>query len=168
MPGGGGEGHMGFGQAIEACFRKYASLAGRASRSEYWFFVLFGVLVGFAATAFDSLASGAVSTARPASGFSALALFLPGLAVTVRRLHDLDRSGTWAIPLALVGLYNLALTLSVFPQASLAHIGHTASIGIGVLGVALLIYDLILLVIMAFRGTNGPNRYGPDPLAADT
>ena len=44
---------MNFQQSIEACFNKYATFSGRASRSEYWFFILFTILVSFVGTIFD-------------------------------------------------------------------------------------------------------------------
>jgi uncharacterized membrane protein YhaH (DUF805 family) len=63
----------------------YAQFTGRASRSEYWWFYLFTVLVTAAA---DTL-GGTVGN------LASLAFFLPGLALLVRRLHDVGRSGWW-------------------------------------------------------------------------
>jgi uncharacterized membrane protein YhaH (DUF805 family) len=60
---------------------------GRASRSEYWWFALFVVLVSFAAGLLGDAANALV----------ALALFLPYLAVSARRLHDIGRSGWWQL-----------------------------------------------------------------------
>jgi len=83
---------MGFGQAITTCLRKYAVFNGRASRSEYWFWVLFRILVIIGLAIVDALAFSAVYVL---SAIAALALFLPSLAVSIRRLHDIDRSGWW-------------------------------------------------------------------------
>ena len=81
---------MGFGQAVSTCFSKYVDFSGRACRSEYWYWTLFTFLVSiagnFLGVAVDSLIAGLVLQ---------LALFLPGLAVFVRRLHDIDKSGWW-------------------------------------------------------------------------
>jgi uncharacterized membrane protein YhaH (DUF805 family) len=63
----------------------YAQFSGRASRSEYWWFYLFTVL----ATA----AAGQLGTA--VSGLASIFFFLPSLALIVRRLHDVGRSGKW-------------------------------------------------------------------------
>ena len=93
-----GGGNIGFGQAIAICFGKYAEFRGRAGRPEYWFWVLFQVVFAIALTIVDL-----VIFDGPDRGFSALAslsLFLPGLAVTVRRLHDTDYSGWWILILA--------------------------------------------------------------------
>lgn len=78
---------MEFGQAISACFSKYASFTGRASRPEFWWFFLFQVLASLAATMLSELLNGLV----------VLALLLPGLAVGTRRLHDIDRTGWWQL-----------------------------------------------------------------------
>ncbi len=78
---------MDFGQSIATCFRKYADFSGRASRSEYWWFALFQVLVTAAASLMGDLTSGLVS----------LALLLPALAVGARRLHDIGKSGWWLL-----------------------------------------------------------------------
>jgi len=74
---------MTFGEAIKAGFTKYGDFTGRATRSEYWWWFLFVVLV--------SAVTGIVS-AKLSAVFS-LAVLLPGIAVSVRRLHDIDKSG---------------------------------------------------------------------------
>jgi uncharacterized membrane protein YhaH (DUF805 family) len=74
---------MTLGESIKTCFSKYADFSGRASRSEYWWWFLFVVLV--------SAATGLISDKLTAV-FS-LAVLLPGIAVSVRRLHDIDKSG---------------------------------------------------------------------------
>jgi uncharacterized membrane protein YhaH (DUF805 family) len=86
---------MGFGQAIATCFRKYAVFSGRASRSEYWFFVLFEILLYIVLVAVDIAAfRGSMNVF---STLASLVLLLPGLAVQVRRLHDTDKSGWWVL-----------------------------------------------------------------------
>ncbi len=86
---------MGFGEAINTCFNKYVTFSGRARRPEYWYWVLFGVLVGIAASILDVLLVGAHSGVF--SGLASLGLLLPNLAVTGRRLHDIDRSAWWIL-----------------------------------------------------------------------
>jgi uncharacterized membrane protein YhaH (DUF805 family) len=96
----GGE-SMGFGKAIATCFRKYAVFSGRASRSEYWFFVLFQLLLLVALMILDGLVFRGAMAAFTTLAW--LLLILPGFAVTVRRLHDIDMSG-WCILIAFVPL----------------------------------------------------------------
>ena len=90
---------MGFTEAVKTCLSKYATFRGRATRSEYWWFVLFMALAGIAAIVVDMLIFG-YNPANPESFgvvnlLVSLALVLPSLAALVRRLHDVDRSGWW-------------------------------------------------------------------------
>jgi uncharacterized membrane protein YhaH (DUF805 family) len=94
-----------------AVLRRYATFTGRARRTEFWMFTLFNAIVGIVLAAVDALVFGTGSFTALSGGGSAsvgvsvgllstlysLAVFLPGLAVTVRRLHDTDRSGWWVL-----------------------------------------------------------------------
>jgi uncharacterized membrane protein YhaH (DUF805 family) len=81
---------MSFGESIATCFGKYADFNGRASRPEYWWFFLFNILVVFGAAA-----AGAAIRVPGIMIVPLLGLLIPHLAVTVRRLHDTDKSGAW-------------------------------------------------------------------------
>ena len=85
---------MGFTQVSASGFQNYANFSGRAPRSEYWFWVLFAVLASIAGGLID-LALFRNMDVSPVQSLIGLALFLPGLAVSIRRLHDLDRTGWW-------------------------------------------------------------------------
>lgn len=114
---------MNFMTAVKTCLvEKYITVSGRAARSEYWWFVLFVFAVGLVL----QLIGGDVL-----SGIFGLAVLLPGIAVAVRRLHDLDRTGWW----------NLLVLIPL-------------------IGALVLIFFFFI-----HRGTAGPNRFGPDPLA---
>jgi uncharacterized membrane protein YhaH (DUF805 family) len=80
---------MGFVEAISSCFNNYVGFEGRAPRSEYWFWVLFVVIVSAVLRGVGHVLSGGVFL----SGIFDLVVFLPGLAVAVRRMHDVDKSG---------------------------------------------------------------------------
>ena len=86
---------MDFFGAVRICFNKYVNFGGRASRSEFWLFVLFVVLGGLILGVIDGVVG--VEQGDPVSLGNAFGLltFLPGLAVAVRRLHDTNRSGWW-------------------------------------------------------------------------
>ena len=84
---------MDFVQAIKSCLGQYATFSGRASRSEYWWFFLFQVLV--------MVATGMLGDVI--NGLASLALLLPALAVGTRRLHDIGRTGWWQL-LLLTGI----------------------------------------------------------------
>lgn len=114
--------------------RRFADFAGRARRSEYWWFSLFIIIANIVVAILDATLFGAAMLQSfggigPLGGLLGLALLVPSLAVSVRRLHDLDKSG-WFL---LVGLIPL-------------------------LGGLLLIYWFIQ------RGTVGANRFGADPV----
>ena len=87
---------MGIQEAVSTCFAKYAGFEGRASRSEYWFWALFVFLVAVVLTLVGGIALGWESGGSGLlAGIFILVTILPGLAVTIRRLHDTDHSGWW-------------------------------------------------------------------------
>ena len=146
---------MSFTESIKTCFRKYANFSGRAGRSEYWWFILFTVIVA----------------AIPYAGFIVgLALLLPGLAATARRLHDINRTGRWLwllagvgvvamIPGAYLGAFIAGWAGGGFPQMVIgASIVASSS---GLLGV--IVGFLALLPFLIKPGDPGPNHYGPRP-----
>jgi uncharacterized membrane protein YhaH (DUF805 family) len=87
---------MGFIGAIKTCFSKYVDFKGRARRPEYWWWVLFNVLVGLALGIID-LVLASVGIPAVLSNLANLVFLLPSLAVGARRLHDTDRSGWWLL-----------------------------------------------------------------------
>jgi len=113
---------MSFGQAIKSVLSQYATFTGRARRAEYWWFYLFSLLVSlpvqifffvmylaafapvlentdsngqYSEAAFEDINWGLFVTGLVPAIIVGLALFLPSLAVMVRRLHDTGRSGWW-------------------------------------------------------------------------
>ena len=100
---------MSFSQAITICFTKYANFSGRATRSEFWWFYLFALLLGW----FASLVG---ATIDPVWGPNALntvvnlALFLPIISAGTRRLHDIGKSGWWQLlMLTVIGIILLII-----------------------------------------------------------
>jgi uncharacterized membrane protein YhaH (DUF805 family) len=79
--------------------KKYTVFTGRARRKEYWFFVLFNVLILVLLVMVDGLIGTLNEEAGIGlfSGLYSLAVLIPGIAVLVRRLHDIDRTGWWAL-----------------------------------------------------------------------
>jgi|SRR5450631_541444 uncharacterized membrane protein YhaH (DUF805 family) len=84
---------MGFVDAIKSGFGNYVNFSGRAARSEFWYWTLFTVLANLVAGIIDAVLGGVGLVGLIVS----LALLLPGIAVSVRRLHDLDRTGWWLL-----------------------------------------------------------------------
>jgi len=94
--------------------KKYAAFSGRARRKEYWYFFLFNIIIHIVLAVIDSI-TGSFSLEAGMGllgGIYALAVLIPGVAVTVRRLHDTERSGWWFL-IALVPLIG-AIVLLVF------------------------------------------------------
>jgi uncharacterized membrane protein YhaH (DUF805 family) len=79
--------------------KQYAVFSGRARRSEYWFFVLFSALISIVLVIIDSVTGTRSLRAGLGllSGIYSLAVFVPSLAVAIRRLHDTSRSGWWLL-----------------------------------------------------------------------
>ena len=79
--------------------KKYVDFSGRARRREYWMFVLFNILISLVLTIVDFMLgtyNGRLGIGL-LGGIYACAVVIPGIAVTVRRLHDTDRSGWWIL-----------------------------------------------------------------------
>ena len=93
-------------ESTKACFRKYAVFSGRSSRQEYILFYLFITLVPFLLGVIEELLGFFPSTDYTIFGIIFnLAVFLPTWAVTIRRLHDVNRSGWWIlINLTIIGI----------------------------------------------------------------
>lgn len=88
---------MQFGEAIKNGFQNYANFRGVASRSEFWYWTLFTVMVSIGTSIVDSAIGLALGMANftVLNTLAALALLLPGIAVAVRRFHDAGFSAWW-------------------------------------------------------------------------
>ena len=94
---------MDFSQAISSGFSNYVNFSGRSQRSAFWYWTLFAVIVSIVTAIIDNIIGIGITNT-----ISGLALFLPGLAVNVRRLHDIDRTGWWLlIGLTIIGIFLL-------------------------------------------------------------
>ena len=90
---------MTFQDSIKSCFNKYGNINGRATRSEYWYWALFVFIVSIFTLVIDvNLLGSSIDDAfTPLNSIWTLAVLIPGIAVTVRRLHDVNRSGWWIL-----------------------------------------------------------------------
>ncbi len=91
--------------------KKYAVFSGRARRKEYWYFVLFNTIISFVLGIIESLAGiGAGMDYSVLAGIYSLAVLLPSIGVSIRRLHDTGRSGWWLF-IALVPIIGAIIIL---------------------------------------------------------
>jgi uncharacterized membrane protein YhaH (DUF805 family) len=147
---------MGFGDAISSVFQKYAVFTGRARRSEYWWFTLLNFVAGMVLLALNPLLQTIYS----------LVTLVPGLSVSVRRLHDINRSAWWLFgPMLASPVLGILMAMLVFAmQRSGGSRGSEAGLVIvaSIFLLCFLCYGIVLLVWMCTDGTAGPNRFGPD------
>lgn len=141
--------------------QNYANFSGRAPRAEFWWFFLFQLLVSLI----------------PLVGtLAALAFLIPSLAVTVRRFHDIGRSGWWYLLPVAVGIAMLTLLFAMAGANALANPGALSNIAFGGVGlVAVLVFMGVLVLQLVWLCTPsqpfgnkwGPNPYGPQDVAQD-
>ena len=114
-----------FSDAVRQVLNKYATFRGRARRSEYWWFVLFNYLVVFVAILLDRCfgLTFADTSYGPIYCIAAIVLLLPSLSVTVRRLHDINKSG-WNILWGIIPLIGAILLLVWCCQDSKAEVNQ--------------------------------------------
>jgi uncharacterized membrane protein YhaH (DUF805 family) len=98
---------QGFGEAIASVFANDANFNGCAVRSEFWYFAVFGLIVGLVVTFIDMALFGGTPALQ---GLFVLGTLIPNLAVGARRLHDTDRSGWWQL-ISLVPLVGIILLI---------------------------------------------------------
>jgi len=84
---------MGFTESLKTCFGKYAKFDGRASRSEFWYFILFCFVYMFVAGFLLGLTGASQAGIDGAILFLMIPIFIPSIAVAARRLHDINQSG---------------------------------------------------------------------------
>lgn len=145
--------------------KRYADFSGRAPRAEYWWYVLAvgiaGFLLGLADTIF--LHGPIYGNLGPLGLAFTLAMIVPGIAVLVRRLHDTDRGGWWA----LVKVPSYAF---IFGGRTLVELGDSyKQLPVAALTIAIILFfswalaGFMVFMFMITEGTQAPNRYGPDP-----
>ena len=130
------------------CLRQYADFSGRARRKEYWMFILFNAIISFVLGFIDG-----VLVLNVLSYIYALVIFIPSLAVSVRRLHDIGRCGWW---------YLLPMVPFIGLSALLAFGSFTSSAAI-ILGLAALGTGILMLVWFCTDSEGGSNKWGPNP-----
>lgn len=139
-------------QSYIEIIKKYAVFTGRESRRTFWYFVLFNIIFSLIISLI-----GKILQTDILSTIYSLALFLPSLGASIRRLHDINKSGWWVL-LSYIPLTILLIIISF------AYVSMIITFG-GLLLIWLLSFASIiwLIVLEATVGTPGENKYG-DPV----
>ena len=146
---------IGFWGAVRTCFRKFIDFDGRARRSEYWWFVLFLVLVGLACSLLDVFLEAAVGFSF-ISAVAILVFFFPAMAVTFRRLHDTGHSGWWiGVSYILVAIGAIGMYFVVTYK-----LGAASAFSIWC---PIILFRFIVLMLCWLDSHPGKNEYGPSP-----
>lgn len=106
-----------FSQAVRMAFDSYCRFQGRSSRSEYWWWVLFVAILSFCIGIIEGILGFSMTAVQATSGILSLALLLPGLGLSVRRLHDINKSGWWIL-LGLIPVVGAIVLIIWFAQNS--------------------------------------------------
>ncbi|MDF7676867.1 DUF805 domain-containing protein [Neisseriaceae bacterium ESL0693] len=174
------------------CFtKKYAQFDGRACRKEFWPFMLFNFIL-LATPCILIILHAKLRDSEHIKQYFIVYLFfyfvllIPRLAVTVRRLHDRDISGWWLLLYQIPAInYVAELAIVTLPLKLISPaVGHVAELATVILPLKLIspavghvaelatvislavgcVAELFILVICCYLGTEGPNRFGDDPL----
>ena len=162
--------------AVKAGFRNYAAFSGRATRAEYWWWMLFitvggpvSDLVLFALTASFGRPAGLTEFAFLFTPLFALATLLPTFAVTSRRLHDIGKSGWWQLAWHTAWALTWMIAALVFLIAFIAYnvylppfLPAAAVTFLPALAVTLCV-GIWAIIWLAKPGQPGANDFGPDP-----
>ncbi len=180
-------------ESVQVCLRKYADFSGRATRAEFWWWLLATTLVSFAISAIDTAISTLLRTLSefafsPFSTIFGLAILLPNLAVTARRLHDIGKSGWWQLVWFVIAgagwiLFVIGIIITIVRLVSgdsfsgVENGDFFANTDFADFVPALVTFLIAMLVSLAVfvwyliwlvrQGDYGANRYGPDPRAIE-
>jgi len=146
--------------------QKFAQFSGRAPRAEYWWFYLFVLIAYIVAVMVDSmLGSSLVGPYGILTGLLWLVLIVPTIAVGVRRLHDTNRTGWWILAPIVPYVIGFAMMgpAALDPEGA----GMAAAGGAMIFMLIGMVMAIVIFVFTVLRGTEGANKYGPDPYGAD-
>jgi len=136
-------------------FSRYFDFSGRSSRAEYWYFTalmwVVNLLILLTQELLGEAVAGVLAIVNVIFGLGTL---IPSIAVTVRRLHDINRSGFLALGYGIgIGVLVTLIPVSMF----------MGSVVFGIVMIAVLALSIKFLILMVSEGHRGPNPYGSNP-----
>ncbi len=145
----------------------YANFKGRASRKEYWMFVLFNLIFSYSLTGI-----GYFTELTILGNIYSLAVLIPGLAVTVRRLHDTGKSGWFYVGFFLIivlavfaGIFSV-IDVTSFDISNLDY--EQLAVGFAPYMGVIMVTSLLFLFLMVKDSDEETNKYGPNPKNPDS
>jgi uncharacterized membrane protein YhaH (DUF805 family) len=144
---------------VDTVTNHYTDFTGRVGRSQFWYYVLVYVVVGIGVAVVGNI----VAMGSPFRAIYGLALLLPNVGMTARRLQDTGKPGTWAWLLAVpVGVMVLMALFALVTVLTLG-LGAVLFLLTPFLGLASLAAIVVLIYFCAQPGATGANEYGPPP-----
>lgn len=136
-------------------FSRYFDFSGRSSRAEYWYFTAFiwflDLLILVAQELLGEAGEGVLIIANIIVGLGTL---IPSISVTVRRLHDINRSGFLVLGYGI----GIGVLIGLIPVAM-----FMGSIALGLAVIGAIVLSIKFLILMVTEGDRGPNSYGSNP-----
>lgn len=151
-----------FGDAVKRAFSAYCWFQGRASRSEYWWFVLFNLIVGVVISILGTI-TGSLFFKQLLPNIWSLAVLLPSLGLVWRRLHDAGVSGAFYLWSLIPGI--VTGIIAVFAVGATIT-GSTPTfwwILLGIAALVTLVGSILVLVKLCQPSQPAPNKYGDVP-----
>ncbi|MBQ2187578.1 MAG: DUF805 domain-containing protein [Bacteroidales bacterium] len=142
---------MNFEEAIKSAFSNYFKFSGRARRSEYWYFYLFNFIVAIVLSIFTITNK----DLKILSDIWSLIILFPSLALTVRRLHDIGKSGWYVL------LFMLVIILCGFLMFMA---GDNDLMVVAAIEILLMLASIIVFIVWMCKDSQpGENKWGPNP-----
>jgi uncharacterized membrane protein YhaH (DUF805 family) len=141
---------------VDTVTNHYMDFNGRVGRAQFWYYIAVAVVLGIGVSIVAAIVTHLLST------LFALALLLPNLGMTVRRLHDTGKPGIWALLLLVPFLVQILLGLMIFSVGMWGIFGMLYAF-IQLVSLASLVALVIIIYFCVQPGDAGDNAYGPPP-----
>jgi uncharacterized membrane protein YhaH (DUF805 family) len=144
---------------VDTISKHYMDFDGRVGRAQFWYYIAVYVVVGIGV----SIIGGIASAGGGLRALYGLALLLPTLGITSRRLHDTGRTASWALLLAIPWALSILLGLVAFLSFMTFGLLGLLFVFTPIIGLISLAAVVLLIYFCAQPATDGPNEYGPVP-----